>query len=59
MREDVRCVKAKRVTLYQRLQHRGFNGDGRTDGLRPSRASLRGYSRFFTWQRKILHVDEK
>ena len=29
MREDVRCVKAKRVTLYQRLQHRGFNGDVR------------------------------
>ena len=46
----VRCIKSRRVTrcrdarserpLYQRLQHRGFNGDGRT-----GRASLQRVTR--------------
>ena len=38
---DARLVRP----LYQRLLHRGFNGNGRTDGLRPSRESLQRATR--------------
>ena len=52
----LRCSAARRVALcrdarlvrplYQRLLHRGFNGNGRTDGLRLSRESLQRATRF-------------
>ena len=47
---------ARASVVERKLQHRCFNGDGRTDGLRPSRASLHIATRQYKKEKSTRQV---